>query len=472
MPKREGEPVSRRRAVTLTGGTLLASLAVSASAKRNDNEGLTQASSLAQGGLPTAGPGFRQAGTGAVIRSLQEKAADIRDVRDYGVVADSGNGLEGSDQTERLMMVFRGLAADDFRGAIHIPYGVKFDVSALYSQVPPGVTLYDDSSVNWGQPPRYRSRLRIEYSQDQENDDAQRVIASSHHPAVMLLNFGTANSQSAQKRLASLMHGVGQDYRGDPLVGWLMQFGRDQVEDKWNWGLRLQTPYSVGIANPQKWVAGSRYAPGAYCVGHGQRIYRTTEGGLSGGAIPSGDRAVSDGRVRWDYVQAGLNVDRTVLDLQEDGRLGVYGVSEGRLGIIGGTHRAYHAVSADGTVRWRDHTRGLDIYTVTNAFGLRQGVAGSDHWLAVTGSTPDAPVTGAGKVRNGARTIMRALAVPEDRVTMTVILRFDDSNTTLRHGSAFQLRGGQDVTPVAGSFLTLKLDRTDSRAWREFHRSF
>lgn len=470
MPKRQSEPVSRRRAVTLAGGTVLASLASPASSASNDRDGVSQASALSRDGLP--GPGFRQSGTGGITRTIQEKISDIRDVRDYGVVADSSDGGEGADQTGRLLAVFRHLASDDFRGAIHIPYGVKFDVSALYPQVPVGVTLYDDSSINWGQPPAYKSRLRIEYSQDEEADDAQRVIASSHHPAVMLLNFGTARSEAAQNRLASLIHGVGQDHLGDPLVGWLMQFGRDQVEDKWNWGLRLQTPYSVAQANPRKWSAGSTYAPGAYCIGHGNRIFQTTDGGVSGNEAPHGDGIVSDGRVRWAHVQEGLNVDRTVLDLKEDGQLAVYGGSEGRLDLSGGDHKAYHAVGADGTVRWRDHTRGLDIHTVTNSFGLRPGIAGSEHWLEVTGPAPEAPVTGAGKVTNRTQTVMAALVPPGDRVTMTVVLRFDDSNTTLRHGSGFRLRGDRDVTPAAGSFLTLKLDRTDTGAWREFHRSF
>jgi len=456
--------------VTLAGGTLLASLASPASSTLNDRGGVSQASALSRDGL--AGSDFRQSGTGVTTRTIQEKVSDIRDVRDYGVVADSSDGVRGSDQTGRLLAVFKDLLGDGFRGAIHIPYGVKFDVSALYPQVPVGVTLYDDSSVNWGQPPAYKSRLRIEYSQDAEADDAQRVIASSHHPAVMLLNFGTAGSEAAQNRLASLIHGIGRDHLGDPLVGWLMQFGRDQVEDKWNWGLRLQTPYSVARANPRKWAPGSTYAPGAYCIGYGNRIFQTTDGGVSGGQVPYGTGVVSDGRVRWTWVQEGLNVDRTVLDLKEDGRLAVYGLSEGRLDLSGGGHTAYHAVSADGIVRWRDHTRGLDIQTITDSFGLRQGIAGSEHWLGVTGRIPDAPVTGAGKVTNQTPTVMDALVPPADRVTMTVVFRFDDSNTTLRHGSSFRLRGDLEVTPAAGSFLTLKLDRTETGAWREFHRSF
>jgi hypothetical protein len=410
-----------------------------------------------------------------VDRTVQEKFRDTVSLRDCSALVVDGT----TDQTSVIITALTALGAANFRGWVHIPYNTKFNVATVYAAVPTGVILDDESSINWGQPPSYKNKFRVMYSGDTVSDDTQHVVASGHHPSIMLLNMGTAGSTSANDRYASIAHGVGKDVDGDPMLGWLYQFAEEAGNLKWRVSWRLQTPYSVAMANPQNWATATVYAANAHVLSDGGKVYKTTAGGTSGVTAPTGTgTGISDGGVTWDYVQAALSIDSTRMDLNEDGDLGLYAPAGGnaRHRQQAGT-RAHYLEIDDATddVLWRDESRGTDIWRVSDAHGLRTGLAQGQTWVSVSGTGPNASTSGYGKVANGGATNMSTMVPPVGRTTMMVTLRFDDGNTTLVHGTgtnALRLKGATNSTPAAGSFVTFAYDSTDTTSWREVSRSY
>lgn len=420
--------------------------------------------------------GVKSTLTGAVARTQHNKNADTLDIRDF-----SGVTIDGvTDQTAVINGITASLGAAGFRGWIKIPYNTKFTVSTVYAAVPTGIILDDESSINWGQPPTYKNKFRVMYSGDLVDDDTQQVIASGHHPALMLLNMGTAGSTAASSRYGSILHGVGKDADGDPLLGWLFQFAKHPSLDKWRAMYRLETPYLVAVGNPTPWTTGQVVAAGAYRTSDGGKVYKTTAGGTCGVTAPTGTgTAINDGAVLWDYVQAALALDTTRWDMDEDGNQGMYGPAASALEHLmqsGARSMNFGINSSTNDVYWRDVSRGLDVLRVTDAKGIQCGNFQSVNRVAVTGANPNAPITGAGKVTQGGATTLATLVKPSGVSNMIVSLRFDDANTTINQNAVtngFLLKGGVTTGAIpAGSFMMFELDTAMTGAWREMNRSF
>lgn len=440
----------------------------------NDPTALTALQTALASSTGSSMIGFIQAGTGAVARTAQSKMRDVVNVKDFGIIAD---GI--TNQTAALLVLMSSLSSSLYRGVVNIPYGTKFDVSTVYAAVPLGVILQDESSINWGQPPSYKNKFLVTYSGDNVSDDTQEIIASPHHPALMLLNMGTDTSGAAASRYATILQGVGKDYAGDPLLGWIYQFAKDPSASQWRVSLRLQTPYSVAIKNPQPWVTSTVYAAAAYCVSDNGKIYTTTAGGTSGATAPTGTGAsISDGGVTWSYVQAALNIDSTRFEYFEDGKSGQYAPVGGiaRHTMQAGPRSMFFEIddTTDDLV-WRDESRILDVARVSDAGGLVFGTAQSLNRLSVTGTGPNAPLTGAGKVENSSATNMSTMVPPAGRNRIIVSLRFDNGNTTVVHGTGtnnLSLKGGVNASPALGQFMTFEYDSVFTNRWLEVSRSF
>lgn len=418
---------------------------------------------------------FKSAFAGSVNRTAQSKLADIVHAADFGVVSD---GI--TDQTTAITTVLTTLGAASFRGILQIPANTKFSPTTVMAAVPTGVGVRMVDTVNWGQPPTYKNKFEILYYGDTVSDDAQQIIGSGHHPAFMTLNMGTAGSVAASSRYGTWLHGVGRDVNGDPLLGWVQQFAKSPSTNTWRTSWRLQTPYSVAIANPSNWTAAQVVAAGSYRLSDGGKVYKTVAGGTCGGVAPTGTgTGINDGGVLWDYVQAALNIDSTRMDLDENGNFGLYGPANVNVTWAQQSGSRQHTISVDGTtneILWRDSSRALDVLRVGDAFGLRIGTAMSANRVAMSGATPDAPLTGFGRVSNGGATNMTKINRPAGRTQMRIELRFDDGNTTVVHnvGAAdqFKLKGSVNATPTSGSFMLFELDTTTSSVWQEVYRSF
>jgi len=419
--------------------------------------------------------------TGAVARTAQDKMRDVLDVRDLGIIADVTDGSRtGTDQTSALVTKLTALGVAGFRGFISIPYGTRFTVSTVYAAVPVGVTLLDDSSINWGQPLGYMNKFRITYSSDTAADDGATQIASSRHASLFLTNFGTGGGSEAAERFGSILHSAGIDQNADNIVGTQLLFSKASGQDRWATRLQLYTPYDIAIANPRDWVTGFSYAAGAMCQSDGGKIYETTAGGTSGATAPTGTgTGISDGGVTWDYRAAGFVVGAVYLDVTDNGNLT-------QASPLNETIR--HTLSTNGNGAYSEFDPALSrftlyhislgsaIYEVDNGFGLRPAISFSERRLAMTGATPDCPGTGAGTVTNAGATNMTSMTPVSGRTQATVSLRFDDANTTVVHGAGvneFRLKGGVNATPPAQGYMTFEMDTFGfGGVWLEVSRSF
>jgi hypothetical protein len=387
----------------------------------------------------------------------------------YGIVS---NGT--TSQTSALVALLTAFGANNHL-TLEIPANTVFDPATVFAAVGTGVRLQIHDTTNWGQPPGYRNRFAIEYTGDTVSNDTQKIIASGHHPAQMFLNMGTAASTAASDRYATQLHGVGRDYNGDPILGWLMQYAKDPTNPRWRVSWRLQTPYSVAVANPQPWAAATVYAANAYCISDDGRVYTTVAGGTSGGTAPTGTGgSINDGGVTWAYVQAALNIDGTAFDLDEKGNVGQYGpVGDSiRFSQFSGARSHYFELNdATDDILWRDASRGLDIARISTTNGLQFGVCESFPFQTMTGATPTL-IHSYAYVNNGSSTTMTNMSLPGSQTSGYALLMFGNGNTTIQHGSNFVLRGATNVTPTSGQIMEFVKYSTHGSAWLEKSRSF
>ncbi|MCA3173496.1 MAG: hypothetical protein ING25_10650 [Burkholderiales bacterium] len=409
--------------------------------------------------------GFLQAGANAQARTVQSKLRDVIDIRDFDITPD---GV--TDRTAAINAVTAALGAASYRGTLVIPAGTKFNTDTVFAAVPTGVMLDITDSVNWGQPPGYRNRFRMLYSSDLVNDDTQQIIASNHHPAMMLLNTGTAASVAASSRYGTILHGVGKDVDGDPMLGWFQQFAKHPSLNKWRISWRLNTPYNVAIANPTYWASAQVVPAGAYRISDGGKVYQTTAGGTCGGTAPTGTGSgINDGGVLWNYVQAAIGIDSTRMDLDEDANSGFYGPSSVRMTFNGNGREHYFEVDpVSQDVVWRDNSRSTDLWRSSTANGLRTGRIQSLNRVNTTVSATGAITLLAPLhtlTASGGPWDITDLTLPAGQTSGMVTLWFLTANLTLKNNANIVTRTGADIVSAPSMMVTLYKDTAISGSW-------
>lgn len=452
--------------------------------------GITAAdlSSTASVSLGDALIGVKRTQTGAVATTVHGyiEAQVLHSHADFGIVPDGT-----TSRTASLAALLGTLGTAGYRGKLIIPAGTVFDPATVFAATPVGVDLDIYDTTNWGQPPSYKNRFRMRYTGDLPADDSQDILASPHHAAFMLLNTGTATGTSAAERLGSILHGVGIDYAGDPLLGWLYQFRKDPSANKWAVTYRLSTPYSVAIADPQPWVTATVYAAGAYCVSDGIKIYKTTAGGTSGATAPTGTgTGISDGGVTWDYVQSALSIDATRYSMDEDGAIDVYGptalfrangqgVSKSPIlnliptnGSSVATPVPYLQASATAGLQIVKSDGSTALLSFTDAGGLQHGEMAATFTAAADADTTPT-VAGIGVLYFGNTGATSVTTLDDGSDGQVVELHATNGNTTLVHSSTFRLTGSANVTLTTGSVVVMRRWPASLSAdlWTEVSRS-
>lgn len=408
---------------------------------------------------------FRRSGAGGVNRTVAAKLQDTFDVRDRGILAD---GV--TDQTAALTALMAALSGEGFRGLVSIPYGCRFAPITVWNSVPVGVEIDDHSSINWGQPPSYRSNFRVRYRGDAVADDKIEIIASNHHAAMMLMNTGAAGTALGLRRGVTILHGVGRDVDGDPLLAFITQYSKDPGSDEWIIQDRLQTPYRVAIQNPGHWAPGVNVAAGVYkqSLSTG-RVYLSTTAGITGAAEPThGAGIVSDGAVSWAYEQAALNIDATRRQLSENGKMGLYGKAGGSPGLTlqaGAKTLTLETDDATGDSYIRDVGRAVDLARLSVANGLRLGGVQSLQVVNHVHAGPAAvPVTAAEIFVTGAGDITD-LTLPAGQTSGLVVLWFSGAGVTLKNNAAIVTRTGADIASAANLKVCLEKHAAISGSW-------
>lgn len=240
-------------------------------------------------------------------------SARVVDVANFGIVSDGT-----TDQTSALTTLFGGTLVN-YAGIITIPYNTKFTVTTVYASFPVFARVEDESEINWGQAGSYRNRFKIFASNSTTANDAQVVIADTHHPALTLNNMRTSGSAAAIVSRASLLFASGRDGLGDPLYTSYWQSAKHQTNSKWAWSWHRYSKWNA--VNGSQWAASTAYALNAYAR-NGSNYYRVTTGGTSassGGPTGTGG-AIADGTVVWAY-QGAVVEDLLLMQMDEDGRV-------------------------------------------------------------------------------------------------------------------------------------------------------
>jgi len=367
------------------------------------------------------------------VTSLTEQLADIVTIN----LKDYGIISDGvTDQTAKLVSIFT-TDLIDFEGIILIPFNTKFNITEAFKNSPVNSVIEDKSMINMYKSQTYRQKyLNIGSGDRYENDFLYQII-SGHHPALLLNNLGTSGSDSAAKGRGSIMFANGFFEDGTAINTILNQVQNNG--SKWMWSLRTLRKYLT-------------------------------------------PNTVSD---------------TTIMQVDEDGRLGMNGIKSGYdftfqnnpsdttqdlKGIVSNNNNDSKArflvqsKKADGSI--------VNVALVQNPTGnaaIEKGgqslLSFSDtsvtfdkgkglFWKTISGVTPDVTNGVDFTVNNGVATTVTNLV---NTGNQEVRLLFANGNTTLKQGN-FRLKGGVDWTPTQYSSITLVKTSLTS-AWIEVSRT-
>lgn len=407
---------------------------------------------------------------GIVPLSLAYPADPIGDARRYCLLT-----LDGStDNTTSISSMWALLA--NYRGPVTIPYNCKFNKATVYSTIPVGVILHDQSSVNTGQPPGYKNKRLSIVSNDTASDDTVVEIQSSHHPAIRLNNLYTSGSSSATSRYHSILYASGYRWTNDPidglqhLIGLSTRVSPPSYLWRFSW---VKNTCAQGAILSSHWKGATSYPNGSVVDTTDGNIWINNGGtGTSAATEPTGTGpTLNDGGITWTWV-APWNAGATLFFVDEDGYGGITGLT-GRWGVDGPTRKGPSLNINDTThdAFIRDDQRAQDFWRISDAAGLRHGGIRSLNYAGtISGATPS--ISGElHTVNNGGATNMTNLVLPGSQTSGFVILYFSNGNTTVK-ASGFNLKGGIDVTPTAGNMMTLFKEPSIGGSWTEISRNF
>ena len=379
-----------------------------------------------------------------------------------------------TDNTSAVSGMWTALA--NYRGTITIPCGCKFNKSTVYSMMPVGVVLLDESSVNTGQPPGYKNKSIIYYTNDTVSDDAQHGINSAHHPSLRFNNLHTAGTGSASSRFHSILFAAGYRWTNDPIDGmqYLTSLSTRIAPPNYLWrnSWVLNTKAQAAVLSVH-WTATTVFANGAVIDTTDGNVWINNGGsGTSASTEPTGTGPTFvDGTVTWTWLYP-WNVASTLFFFDEDGYGGIAGATA-RWGADGVMRKGPSLNVNDSTHDSfiRDDQRAQDFWRITDAAGLRHGgIQSLPYSGAISGATPT--LSGSmHTVNNGGATNMTNLVLPGSQTSGYVVLLFTNGNTTVK-ASGFNLKGNIDVTPVANNIMTFFKEPSISGSWIEISRNF
>lgn len=446
----------------------------------------------------------KQSGTGATARTQHQRNADQWLLTDFGgIVAD------GTDQTAAIV-AWLGTLTSTATGLYVVPFNCKFVVPTVIAAMPYGVAFLDLSGFNDYSSAGETSKSFGLLSKDKAESDTHWRIGSSHHTILNLNNYGGAGTTSATERKASIVWSAGQfalgstdkrGFRGAAIHQWTKENGAGY----WIETLRSLAPMAAITGAYEEWASGQTISAAGVYRFSASSHYVSTGAGTTGATAPTHTSGtVSDGGVSWTWVDS---IDRSVYSVDEYGRWLV------GAGTAGNTWR--HKVSQtdpSGTYTFEGVARGVTKsaqlrLTPTDASDvetlqpfIRASVAGglqvmkSDasaallSWTDSGGTnhgeqcntfsnatdlatTPSVDGVSVLYFSNSGATSVTGFTNPSDG--QIVECHFGNGNTTLVHSANFTLQGSANVTPSAGSVVTMRRLPTAITAnrWVEVARS-
>jgi hypothetical protein len=428
--------------------------------------------------------------------------------RASSAIASHGARCDGSVDDTRAIVA----AARSAKGLLVVPAGCRFDRQDLLRTLPPDAVVLDLSTINGFASEGETTKSVGILAADTAANDSQWLIASGHHPVLNLNNFGSAPSQSAEARRASLLWSVGDFTNGASKTGYrgagILQFGREPGREEWSLSLRSLAPWPAIAARYEMWAPDERIVgPGVY-RSTGQVMLVSLKGGVTGRVAPSAGPggSVVDGTVTWHVADSG---DRSIMRISSNGRV-LFGLGDfsatfrqkvsefypgnnvsewaaaGRLKDViskllptdaSGAEVAVPALRANArnglaVVDGRDYATPIVQFDSARGMAVsRVAMVGS--MARVLGGLVDVSDKSLLFLRSDRRQVLEGLSGGGDGQVVT--LHFLDGNTVLANGTArnqMHLEGSTNFTPTADTVLTLrKLPAELGGRWVETSRS-
>ena len=364
-----------------------------------------------------------------------------------------------TDNTERIVTYLETI--QNYRGSLSIPANCKYDIDSVLNAIPLGCVMEIPSLIGFHQG-NYRTKYSMVLSKDHPQDDTVRVIASAHHPAVTLLNTGTADysgvtgdNKSGVLRRCSLLFADGfKELPGGTGKGpnhiFMVQGTKTGLEDTDEYTIQFRPLYSYeNQENIDTCVFGM-----------------SANGYVGVNSMPTSGRELlirpshySDG----DYV--GLRVDNNATTEASDKKAIVElrtKTADSNIVasfLLHGSTKKAELRSGSSPVFTFDGTS----YSLSGFNGLTPAT--------ISGETPTLTKNVVYFVKNNSATTMTNLSLPDGAPSaMIVELIFQNTNTTVKHGSGIVLNDGKDWN--AGQYDRLTLLRTTSISsnWIEIGR--
>jgi hypothetical protein len=467
-----------------------------------------------------------QTGSVATTQHDWNEAQTLNTKANFAIPAD------GTDQTSALVTLMSTLSG--YRGSLDIAKGTVFTPQTVVAAIPIGLRVnssstWADGSYNQKFTVRFNGDNVTDDSQVVEGSHYHPTRAWWNTG-----KNTTDKSDSAARRYCSMAHwyGYSADYNG-PVVGWFEQWAKHPDLNRWRKSWRVHTKLVVGMADTHgKWITNKPFVTGEQVRNSTGAIYRATNTATSGATEPTGtgssisDGAVTwayvqpgsvaalrvpsavyglgariladdykvyvattggtvtsgsgptgtgtgiaDGTAVWDYEQAGLDTDRTAMDLDENGNAGMYAPagSPQRLTMKSGVRSHYFDIDdTSNDVVWRDETRGLDIWKSSTTGGIRSGRLQSFSLASTTVSASGTLALTAPMhylTASGGPWDISDITLPSGQTSGTVTLWFAGTNLVLKNNAAIVTRTGADISSAANMMITLYKDTAITSAW-------
>ncbi len=235
-------------------------------------------------------------------------------------VAAQGARCDGtSDDTGAISAATRAA-----KTLVVVPAGCRFDRQRLLRDLPPDAVILDLSVINGFSSPGETTKSVGVLARDAAVNDSQWLIGSGHHPVLNLNNFGTAGSESAAARRASILWSTGDFSNGSLKTGFrgagLMQFAQEPDRPEWSLALRSLAPWPAIASAYEMWARGERIAGAGIYRSTGEAMLVSISGGTTGNTPPVAryGQTVRDGSVTWRFVDSS---DRSIMRISEQGRV-------------------------------------------------------------------------------------------------------------------------------------------------------
>lgn len=342
--------------------------------------------------------GFQQAGSETGERTVADKLSEFFTATDL-----DGLDADGTDQTAAFITAVDAEVTDTERKVIIVPPNFVWHPQQFFNdpdiRVKQRLNILDLGGMNASRTSGENTKIFGIFGSDADaTEDTYWGSTSGHHPVLMLNNMGTAESDSAEHGLMSLLFARGYWTTGDEANksfrgAAIAQYRRSVLDTtQWEFVLRSLAPWEALADGIQfeRWIALTAYDVDDYVLTDGNYIYKCTVAGTSSSTYPTHTTGTAvDGTVTWQYIDSN---DRLVFGVDQQGRLKTNGASTAT--DLAAFKQASTDTSASAVLRVSGTGASKSVYLIGEPTNAGSAIVSSPHFIWTT--------AGALEVRTGA----------------------------------------------------------------------